>query len=122
MLRRFFRSCLFTIYSVSFVWTLFFLLIEMFPDILTIVQLPDIMYYAQKKHYVSDPHLIFVYRNTDYIERRIFTGDLFTPEYGIKAEVMDYVATYNRLGFRKNSSGPPYDIAVIGDSYIEIGE
>ena len=32
------------------------------------------------------------------------------------------MATYDWRGFRKNSSGPPYDIAVIGDSYIEIGE
>ena len=120
MVRRFFRLALFTVYNIVFGSILFFLLIEIFPDILTVVQLQGIEYYALKKKYVSDPHLVF--RRTSYTNRLRFAGDLFKPEYGVKVEKVDYVATYDRDGFRRNSSEPPYDIAVIGDSYIETGE
>jgi hypothetical protein len=122
MLRKLLRIFLFTTYTLSVGWILFFLLIELFPDILTVVQLQGVGYYALKKDYISDPKLIFVHRKTDYVEKLKFTGDSFYPEYGAKVEAIDYMATYDHHGFRKNSSTPPYDIAVIGDSYIEIGE
>jgi hypothetical protein len=122
MLRNVFRSGVFTLYSIVFGWILVFLLIELFPGILTIIPLKDIKYYALKKEYVSDPTLVFVYRQTNYVHRASFVGDLFSPDYKIPVEAVDYVATYNEHGFRKNSSHPPYDIAAIGDSYIEIGE
>ena len=103
-------------------WILLFLLIEFDPGILNAIHVGDIRYYALKKGYVSDPHLVFVYRRTNYIFRSSFVGDLFLPDYKIAVEAADYVATYNEYGFRKNSSSPPYDIAVIGDSFIEFGE
>jgi hypothetical protein len=77
---------------------------------------------CSKKEYVSDPTLVFVYRQTNYVHRIRFVGDLFSPDYKIPVELVDYAATYNGDGFRKNSSHSPYDIAVIGDSYIEFGE
>jgi hypothetical protein len=120
--RRTFRSGLFTLYSIVLGWILVFLLIELFPGILTIIPLKDIKYYALKKEYVSDPALVFVYRQTNYVHRTSFVGDLYSPAYGIPAQPVDYVATYTEHGFRKNSSESPWDIAVIGDSYIEIGE
>lgn len=82
--------------------------------------LPGIHYYALKQRYVTDPELVFVYRHTGYVAHWSFTGDLHW--YGIQPKPIEYVATYDAQGFRKNSTGPPYDVAVIGDSYIEIGE
>jgi SGNH hydrolase-like domain, acetyltransferase AlgX len=121
MLPRFFRLALFVVHNIVFGWILFFLVIEIFPDLLTIVQLQGIQYYAMKNKYASDPQLVF--RRTSKTDRRSsYPGDLFKPEYGVQVEPIDYTATYDRHGFRKNSSEPPYDIAVIGDSYIEMGE
>lgn len=122
MLRKFVKLGLFTIYSLSLGCMLFLLLIEIFPDILTVLPLQGIQYYALKSNYVSDPELVFVYRQTNTVKRSKFVGDSYKPEYGVPPESIDYVATYDWRGFRKNSSGPPYDIAVVGDSYIEIGE
>jgi acetyltransferase AlgX (SGNH hydrolase-like protein) len=122
LLRRFVKLSLFTVYSLSFGYILSLLLIEIFPDILAILRLQGIEYYALKSNYVSDPDLVFMYRKTNIVKRSQFAGDAFKPEYGIPATTIDYVATYDWRGFRKNSSGPPYNIAVIGDSYIEIGE
>lgn len=51
-----------------------------------------------------------------------FFGDLYKPEYGVEVEPIDYIAGYTADGFRRNSSRPPFDIVVLGDSYIEIGE
>src|SRR5688572_4256869 len=119
MLRKIFCAGLFTLYSIVLAWTLIFSLIELFPAILTIIPLNEIKYYAWKKTYVSDPELVFVYRQTDYVHTTSFVGDLYSADYGIPAQAVDYVATYTEHGFRKNSSRAPYDIAVIGDSYVE---
>jgi hypothetical protein len=122
MLRRIFCAGLFTVYSIVLAWTFIFSLIELFPAILTVIPLNEIKYYALKKTYVSDPELVFVYRETGYVHTTSFVGDLYSADYGIPARAVDYVATYTEHGFRKNSSRAPYDIAVIGDSYVEFGE
>lgn len=122
MPRRILRSALFTVYSVVFGWLLAFLSIELFPAVLNIIPLQQIKYYALKKEYVSDPALVFTYRQTNYTYRKSLMGDLYSTGYGIPAEPVRYVASYNEDGFRKNSSQAPYSIAVIGDSYIEFGE
>ena len=86
MLRRFIKLGLLTIYSLAFGGILFFLLIEIFPDMLSVLPLQGIKYYALKSDYVSDPELVFVYRKTDLVKRSRFTGDSFKPEYGIPAQ------------------------------------
>jgi SGNH hydrolase-like domain, acetyltransferase AlgX len=122
MLRRIFSSGLFAFYGLVSGWTLFFLLIEFFPGILTAIPLQEIKYYALKKQYLSDPALVFVYRQTNYVYRKSFVGDLYSTGYGLPAQPVDYVSTYDEHGFRKSSSQSPYNIAVIGDSFIEVGE
>ncbi len=120
MLRRLVRSVLFILVTLFSSWALFFFVIEVFPDLLNRLPLGGNHYYALKQRYVTHPELVFVYRRTDPVARWSFTGDLH--RYGIPVKPIEYVATYDTHGFRKNSSGPPYDVAVIGDSYIEIGE
>jgi hypothetical protein len=122
MLRKLLSLVLFSIYGIVGGWILLFLLVEFIPGILNIIPLQKIQYYAQKIEYVSDPKLVFIYRQSNYVRRVSFVGDLYSPSYGIPVKPVDYVATYDANGFRKNSSESPYDIAVIGDSYIEIGE
>jgi hypothetical protein len=106
--------------TVLSTWLVFFITIELFPGLLDRFLLTGIHYYALKQRYVTDAELVFVYRHTGYIFRWWFTGDLH--RYGISPEAVEYAATYDGHGFRKSSAGPPYDTAVIGDSYIEFGE
>jgi hypothetical protein len=122
MLRRLFQLSFVILYSLVLSGVFSFLLIELFPGILNAISLDHIRYYALKREYVDDPDLVFVYRKKNYVLRSRFSGDLSSPEDGISTQSIDYVATFNELGFRKNSSVPPYDIAVIGDSFIEFGE
>ena len=103
-------------------WILVFLFIELFPGILAVIPFQEIKYYALKKEYISDPTLVFTYRQTNYAYRKSFIGDLYSTGYGLPAQPVDYLATYTEQGFRKNSSQAPYSVAVIGDSYIEFGE
>jgi hypothetical protein len=106
--------------TVLSTWLVFFITIELFPGLLDRFPLAGIHYYALKQRYMTDAELVFVYRHTGYVFRWWFTGDLH--RYGISPEAVEYAATYDGHGFRKSSAGPPYDIAVIGDSYIEFGE
>lgn len=102
---------------------------EAFPQLLDIVDLRSIRYYKVKARYVPDPVLVFVPRNqVPLLEgeerslRYVFNGDLYRPGYGAEPLGIQYTATYNHHGFRSNSSEPPFDAIVMGDSYIEIGE
>jgi hypothetical protein len=109
--------------SAAVAWIVLFLATEIRPDLLHwAAPLLMIRYFATKSEYIADDALVFAYRAHDRrIQARGF-GDLFKPEYKAYAEPIDYVATYDTRGFRTNSSTPPFDIAVIGDSFIEIGE
>jgi hypothetical protein len=51
-----------------------------------------------------------------------FRGELYSPRFGVEVAPMTYHASYTDAGFRTNSSTPPFDILVIGDSFIEVGE
>jgi hypothetical protein len=105
-------------------WAVVFLTIELFPGWLNRMPLDGITYYSLKRRYVSDPDLVFAYRHTATIrrERSQYVGDLYSPRYGVPAEPFEYVATYDERGFRRGTSKPPFEIVVIGDSFIEIGE
>ena len=103
---------------------LLFLAIEIRPEFLNHINLEPIPYYALKKaapNYISDPDLVLVHRKTDFVFETQLVGDMYKPEYDVQPTPRKYLATYQN-GFRKNSSAPPYDVAVIGDSYIEIGD
>ena len=70
------------------------------------------------------PHhrLVFVPRYISTEWSGEFVEDMYSPDYGIVTPQIKYISHYNELGFRVNSSKPPYRIIVIGDSFIEIGE
>jgi hypothetical protein len=103
-------------------WTLVFSVIELSPSVLDALPLQRIEYYALKGQYISDPDLVFVYRRTNFVGHATYRGDLFSSSYGVHVEPILYQASYDADGFRRSSSPPPYDVAVIGDSYIEFGE
>jgi len=58
----------------------------------------------------------------DFRLQTVFNGDSFDPDYGIPPMVMPYAATYGPLGFRSNGTGPPYDVVLLGDSFLDVGE
>jgi hypothetical protein len=100
-----------------------FSLIEIFPVILDKLPIDIIPYYAQKRKYSPDEELAFVPRKKPpYEEEYIFKGDLFLEKYKAYATVIHYSASYGTNGFRSNSSAAPFEVALIGDSYLEIGE
>ena len=51
-----------------------------------------------------------------------FRGDGYSHGFGVEVSPISYHASYTNKGFRTNSSKPPFDVLVIGDSYIEFGE
>jgi hypothetical protein len=55
-------------------------------------------------------------------ESYVFIGSMYRKEYGGQAPVINYTASYDANGFRTNSSQAPYEVVIIGDSYVEIGE
>ena len=100
---------------------LIFIILESFPSIIRYTKLYRINYFDIKYNIIPHHRLAFVIRpNTEWIGG--FVGDRYSPDYGIEPQRIKYIAHYNELGFRVNSSRPPYKIIVIGDSYAEIGE
>jgi hypothetical protein len=58
----------------------------------------------------------------DYVLQTTWIGDLYSPEYGVDVVPLPYVATTNAEGFCPNSAGPPYEIVLVGDSFLVTGE
>lgn len=101
---------------------LLFSLFECFPSLLDTVNLQAIAYYALKRELIADPSLVFVLRKVDYVLQTTWWGDQYSSEYGVDVVPMPYVATTNAEGFRPNSAGPPYEIVLVGDSFLAMGE
>jgi hypothetical protein len=100
-----------------------FSFLEVFPAILDKLPIDIIPYYAQKRKYLPDEELVFVLRKKpSYEDKYIFKGDLYLEEYKSQSPVINYLASYGANGFRNNSSQAPYDVVLIGDSFLEIGE
>jgi hypothetical protein len=122
MLLRLGRVLLFATYAILAASLLLFSLFECFPGLLDYVNVQSIAYYALKHELVSDPTLVFVLRKVDYVLQTTWTGDQYSPDYGVDVRPMNYVATTNADGFRPNSAGPPYEIVLVGDSFLAMGE
>ena len=102
---------------------LLFSTLELFPDLLHLIKLERVPYYFAKSQLVQDPYLIFTPRfRQKTVALHDFRGDMYSATYGVDVLPMEYRASYDVNGFRTNSSTPPIDILVIGDSFIEIGE
>jgi hypothetical protein len=122
MLWRFGRSLLVAAYVFLVASLLLFSLFECFPSLLALVNLQAIAYYALKRELIADPALVFVPRKVDYVLQTTWIGDLYAPEYGVDVVPIPYVATTNAEGFCPNSAGPPYEIVLVGDSFLVTGE
>ena len=117
------KTILFSFYLLFITTFLLFSLLEFFPDLVKAVSLQNIRYYAQASEYVADPTLVFVPRHANKVVDAIeFRGDGYSPGFGIEVSPISYHASYTNNGFRANSSQPPFDLVVVGDSYIEFGE
>jgi hypothetical protein len=122
MLLRLGRGLLVAAYASLVASLLLFSLFEVFPSLLDTVNLQAIAYYALKRELISDPSLVFVLRKVDSVVRTTWWGDQYSSEYGVDVVPMPYVATTNAEGFRPNSAGPPYEIVLVGDSFLAMGE
>jgi hypothetical protein len=122
MLLRVGRVLLFATYTILAASLLLFSVFECFPSLLDSVNVQAIAYYALKHELIADPTLVFVLRKVDYVLQTTWTGDQYSPAYGVDVRPMNYVATTNADGFRPNSAGPPYEIVLVGDSFLAMGE
>ena len=123
MRRAAWRGGAFSCYLLAVIPIVAFLMIETFPGwLLPLMNVDAVPYYAVKSRYVPDPQLVFVRRNRPLSFET--DGELHDhySDYAENAPVWSYTATYNEHGFRSNSKPPPYDVLVIGDSFVEIGE
>lgn len=122
MLWRCGRGLLVAAYTFLVVSLLLFSLFECFPRLLDVVNLQPIAYYALKRDLIADPTLVFRLRKVNEVVRTTWYGDQSSSEYGVDLVPIPYVATSNAEGFRPNSAGPPYEIVLIGDSFLAMGE
>jgi hypothetical protein len=105
------------------VTVLAFATFEMFPALVVRPALArDGRYYQLESRYRADPRLAFVPAPGRQGGHYTTMGDQYSDHYGVAVDPIEMDTTYNEHGFRSNSSKPPYEILVIGDSFIEIGE
>jgi acetyltransferase AlgX (SGNH hydrolase-like protein) len=117
-------SLLFAAYVLFASTFLLFTVLEFVPSLADHTSLQQIRYYAQRRDYQPDPTLVFIPSRAGHASRldTDFLGDQYSPDYGVPHAAIPYHATYTPDGFRENSSSPPFEIMLIGDSYVEFGE
>lgn len=101
---------------------LLFSLLEIFPSLIPLTHLDNILgYYAYKANYLPDPELGF--REKPFNRRVIddFAGTQYSPRYGIEVESYSIEWIMDKDGFRNEPHADSADIVVLGDSYIEYG-
>lgn len=81
-----------------------------------------VRYFSIRARYAPDSVLVMVPRRRADTVNTVFVGDLYDPEDGVAAVEREYRATFNELGFRTNLGEPPYELVVIGDSFVAFGE
>lgn len=106
--------------SAVFAWFACFAVLDTrLPGLLGATGIP---YFELRARFRADPELVMVPRRTGHERRFQFRGDLHNPDDDMPDPAMDYRASYSESGFRTNSSEPPYDALVIGDSFVEFAE
>ncbi len=118
---KFVRAGAYVAFLFAVVSLLLFSALEFAPELRSRIDLSSIRYYGIQATYTPDPQLIFIPNGRDYTQKIAMKGDLYSARYGFDVPTIDYQATYEG-GFRKNLNPPPFEIFVIGDSYIEMGE
>jgi hypothetical protein len=109
----------FLLLSSSF---LLFAIFEVSSGLREAVRLEWIRDYALRDRLVPDPVLVFVPSRRSFTRESETRGDAYSSKFGIEVAPIRFVSSYREDGFRSNSSTPPYDLLVIGDSYVEVGE
>lgn len=79
-----------------------------------------IRYFDVRARYAPDSVLVVVPRRAGDTVETVFRGDLATP--GDPSPARPYRATFNGWGFRTNLGEPPFEMVVLGDSFVEFGE
>jgi hypothetical protein len=104
--------------SLTVMSAAFFILLELFPQVIVRFGLDRIDYYAWKSCCVPDSTFRFRFRPlTDQMIP--FRGYMYSPIYGVDTPLMMVHLTTDRNGFIHNNDAPEHpDIAVIGDSFI----
>jgi hypothetical protein len=99
-----------------------FVLLELFPTLIPFMPFSSSDYYKQKARFIPDNELIFKHRPFSKIEFPSFKGDSYRDVYGVEESPVLYTSMFDELGFR-NKAMPQggWEIAVLGDSYIEFG-
>jgi hypothetical protein len=122
LLRRNAGGLLLFAFSSFLTSVLLFCLLEMFPSLISVTHLDNILgYYAYKAHYIPDPELVFKEKP---FNRRIindFTGAQYSPRYGVEVQPYTIEWIMDKDGFRNQRAADSADIVVLGDSYIEYG-
>ncbi|HEX2055729.1 MAG TPA: hypothetical protein VHF07_04495, partial [Nitrospiraceae bacterium] len=115
---------LFAIYLLFSSTFLLFTVLEFVPSLIKPKIFKQVPYYAQRRHYQPDPTLVFIPSQTGRASQwnTEFLGDLYSSDYGVPHAAIPYHASYTPEAFRENSSSPPFEVVLIGDSYVEIGE
>lgn len=122
MLARVPRTFLFVGYLAAITAVVVFALLEI-PAVNAWLA-PDLPYYALRRAFSPDSVLVFTpaFRGEPHRMQFRFRGDLYSPAFGVPVDPIDVDITYAATGFRTNTSAPPYAIAVIGDSYVDLSE
>jgi hypothetical protein len=81
-------------------------------------------YYAIRGNYIPHSSLVLVPRWTGSVVKHSYEhkGNLYSSIYGVDVPATRFVGSHTEDGFRSNGSREPFDILVLGDSYVEIGE
>ena len=126
LLFRVLKPLMYGAYLIFISSFLFFSTLEVAPGLTRYMNLQPIRYYAQWQEYRPDETLVFVPTRADQGHpttlQTEFRGDLFSSMFGVPSQVVKYDANYTADGFRINSSDSDFEVLVIGDSYVEIGE
>jgi hypothetical protein len=122
MLLRFALLCAYT--ALMFILSTFvlFLATESSESVRTLLNLHAIRYFDFMNRYEFDPQLVFVTRFREMSFQSETKGDIYSPEYNIDVNNIQFNGWYNRHGFRSTIPDEKTDIVIIGDSFIEIGE
>jgi len=126
LLFRITKYSLFATYLLFASTFLLFSLLEFVPALTEYINLQPVRYYAQRHEYHPDPTLVFIPNRAGQENgttlQTDFIGDMYSPAYGVAPTTIKYHATYSPDGFRSNSSTSNFQVLVLGDSYVEIGE
>ena len=99
---------------------LLFCFFELFPSIISPLNLDTIHYYHYKAHFLPDEQLVYKKKPLYQYKDTIFVGNRYSPAYKIDIPVLTYAGgSTDEDGFINPNSRPSSDVIVLGDSFID---